>query len=487
MKPTASSQGRSTKNRLGRTRAASASIREILGRRASGPRNRWPSLLLLLGAGLCSARTPARADDWPQWLGPQRDAVWRETGIVRTFPARGPAARWRTAIGAGYSGPAVAGGRVFITDRLLAPKGSNPADPFARGKIPGTERILCLNEADGRVLWKHEYDCPYDVSYPAGPRATPTVSEGKVYTLGTEGHLFCLDIKSGAIVWSREFKKEFGMPTPLWGFSAHPLIDGRKLICLAGGAGSTAVAFEKDTGKEIWRALSAKEPGYCPPMIFKAGRQRQLIIWHPESINALDPETGQLLWTQPYTSRMGLSIPTPRQQGDLLFFTSFYNGPMMLRLDPVKPGASVVWRGKSSSERNTDGLHSIISTPFFEEGYLYGVCSYGQLRCLKATAGERLWETLAATGGKEARWANAFLVKNGDLFFLANEQGDLILARLSPERYEEIGRIHLIDPTNTAAGRAVVWSHPAFANRCVFARNDKEIVCLSLADSTPKE
>ena len=468
-------------------RAALASAWEILSRRTSARQPRWSPLLLLVGAGLCLAQAPARADDWPQWLGPQRDGIWRETGIVRAFPAQSPPARWRTAIGAGYSGPAVAGGRVFVTDRVVAPKSSNPANPFERGKIPGTERILCLNEVDGQVLWKHEYDCSYDVSYPAGPRATPTVREGKVYTLGTEGHLFCLDIKSGAIIWSREFKKQFGIPTPLWGFSAHPLIDGRKLICLAGGEGSTAVAFDKDTGKEIWRALSAKEPGYCPPMIVQSGQQRQLIVWHPESINALDPETGRLLWTQPYTARMGLTVSTPRQRGELLFFTSFYNGPMMLRLDPEKPAASVVWRGKSNSERNTDGLHSIISTPFFEDGYLYGVCSYGQLRCLKAATGERLWETFAATTGKEARWANAFLVKNGDLFFLANERGDLILARLSPERYEEIGRIHLLDPTNTAAGRDVVWSHPAFANRCVFARNDKEIVCVSLADSPAKE
>ena len=132
---------------------------------------RW--ILCVLGGLL--ATTSARADDWPQWLGPKRDGVWRETGIVEKFPDGGPKVRWKTQIGAGYSGPAVAEGRVFVTDRLVAPKSSNPANPFERGKIPGTERILCLNEADGRMLWKHEYDCSYDVSYPAGPRATPTV------------------------------------------------------------------------------------------------------------------------------------------------------------------------------------------------------------------------------------------------------------------------------------------------------------------------
>ncbi|MDB6034025.1 MAG: Pyrrolo-quinoline quinone, partial [Verrucomicrobiales bacterium] len=258
---------------------------------------------------------------------------------------------------------------------------------------------------------------------------------------------------------------------------------GQKLICLVGGDGSTVVAFDKDTGKELWKALSAKEPGYCPPMIFEAGGKRQLIIWHPQSLNSLDPDTGKLYWSQPYTARSGLTVPTPRKSGDRLFITSFYNGPMMLQLDSEKPEAKVLWRGKGTGERNTDGIHSIISTPFFEGDYIYGVCSYGQLRCLKAATGERVWETFkATTGDKEVRWANAFLIKNGDRFFLPNEKGDLIIAKLTPRGYDEISRTHLLDPTNRDPGRLVVWSHPAFANRSVYARNDKEIVCASLAE-----
>ena len=168
---------------------------------------------------------------------------------------------------------------------------------------------------------------------------------------------------------------------------------------------------------------------------------------------------------------------------DLLFITTFYNGSLMLRLDQTQPGASVVWRSKKTSERDTDGLHSIIPTPFLENGYVYGVCSYGQLRCLKAETGERIWETLQATtaDGKETRWANAFLVKNDGHFFLFNEKGDLIIARLTPEGYHELSRAHLLEPTNHDPSRDVVWSHPAFANRRVYARNDREIVCADLA------
>ncbi|HEY2952189.1 MAG TPA: PQQ-binding-like beta-propeller repeat protein [Verrucomicrobiae bacterium] len=438
---------------------------------------------LLSASSLLLWSPDLRADDWPQWLGPQRDGVWRETGLVETFPPDGPPVRWRVNIGGGYAGPAVAKGRVYVTDRQLAKGAGTSKSAFDRAQIPGTERVLCLNEADGKILWQHEYDCPYAMSYPAGPRTTALVSGGKAYTLGAEGHLFCFDAAEGTVLWSRDFKRDFNVPTPLWGFAGHPLLDGNKLICLVGGKGSVAVAFDKDTGKELWRALSAKEPGYCPPMIYEAGGKRQLILWHPESLNSLNPETGNLYWSEPFSARSGLTISTPRKLGDQLFITSFYNGSMLLRLDADKPAAAKVWQSKKNSERDTADLHSIISTPFFEDGHIYGVCSYGQLRCLKADTGERLWETLAATtrDNQETRWANAFLIKNADRFFLFNEKGDLIIAKLTPKGCEEISRTHLLDPTNRDPGRDVVWSHPAFANRCVYARNDKEIICVSLS------
>jgi outer membrane protein assembly factor BamB len=438
------------------------------------------SLLCRLLALAALTTFSLRADDWPQWLGPQRDAVWRETGIVEKFPAGGPKVRWRTEIGGGYAGPAVAKGRVYVTDRQLSQGASNPSNPFSRGEIPGTERVLCLNEADGKVLWKHEYDCAYTASYAAGPRTTPVVHEEKVYTLGTEGHLLCLDAANGKVIWSHELTKDYNTKTPMWGFAGHPLIDGNELICLVGGEGSVAVAFDKDTGKELWRALSAKEPGYCPPMIYEFGGKRQLIIWHPEAVNALDPVTGKVFWSYPHSPvRSGMTIPSPRKAGDTLFLTSFYNGSLMLRIDSDKP--SLVWQSKKISETDTDGLHSVMSTPVLDGGYIYSPCSYGQFRCLKADTGERIWETFEPTTGKSERWGNAFIVKNGDRYFLFNEKGDLIIAKLSPEKYEEVSRFHLLEPTNNDPRHPVVWSHPAFANRCVYARNDKEIVCASLA------
>ncbi len=428
-----------------------------------------------IGWGVCCAwvlgGNALFADDWPQWLGPRRDSIWRESGVIERFPTNGPPVRWRTGIGGGYGGPSVAEGRVYVADRQLAP------DAGAR-----FERVICLREADGEVLWKYEYECPYTISYPVGPRVTPTVSQGKVYALGAEGNLVCLEAVGGKLLWSREFKKEYGVKAPVWGFAGHPLVDGQRLICLAGGAGSTVVAFDKDTGREIWRALSAGEPGYSSPVICEAGGQRQLILWHPEAANSLDPVTGEAYWSVPFKSRSGMTLATPRKLGDRLFFTAFYSGSLMLRLDPAKPGAAIAWRTLKVSEKDTTHLNAVMCTPFLEDGYIYGVCSYGQLRCLKLETGERVWETFAATtSGGPVRWANAFIVKNGTRFFLFNEAGDLIIAKLSPRSYEEISRTHLLEPVNKDCGRAVVWSHPAFANRHLYARNDREIICVDLA------
>lgn len=426
--------------------------------------------------------TEMPAADWPHWHGPLRDSVWRESGILEKFPADGPPVRWRTPISAGYSSPVVADGRVVLTDRPDSRTRGTAGNALDRNAEAGRERVLCLNETDGRVLWRYEYDCPYNISYPAGPRACPAIDGTRVYTLGAEGNLHCLDVASGRVIWARDFKQDYGAKTQLWGYAAAPLVDGDRLICVVGGATHTVVAFDKETGRERWSALPPHEPAYSSPVIIEAGGARQLIVWDADTLSSLDPVTGRVFWSEPFKTKLGHAVGTPRHSGEHLLVSAFFDGSKLMRLDPARPAATVAWSIRGPNESRPEGLHSLLSTPFLDDGYIYGVCSFGQLRCLKLATGERVWETLAATtaGGKPARWASAFLVRHQDRYFIYNELGDLIIARLTPAGYEEISRTHLLDPTNRAGGRPVHWSHPAFAHRSVYARNDREIVCVDL-------
>jgi outer membrane protein assembly factor BamB len=205
-----------------------------------------------------------------------------------------------------------------------------------------------------------------------------------------------------------------------------------------------------------------------------------------ENLAFLCRRTGKIYWQVPWPLTQLPNSVTPVQVGSLLYFSSFYNGSMLLKLDEQKPQADLVWKGKSKSEIDTDGLHALISTPVILGESVYGICSYGQFRCLDLRTGSRVWETLEVTREK-ARWATGFLVKNGDRFFINNDRGDLIIARLSPKGYEELSRTTLLKPTSNPGNRralqVVNWSHPAYANRRIYARNDEEILCASLASS----
>jgi outer membrane protein assembly factor BamB len=178
---------------------------------------------------------------------------------------------------------------------------------------------------------------------------------------------------------------------------------------------------------------------------------------------------------------MVINIATPVLEKNRLFFTSFYDGSLMLDVKSDQLTADLLWRRSGRDEQHTDGLHSIISTPYLEGDYVYGVDSYGEFRCLDAKTGERLWESLEPT--PKSRWSTIHMVRNGRRMWMFNERGEIVIATLSPQGYTEISRAKLIEPTRVQLGQrgGVCWSHPAYANRHVFARNDKEIVCASLA------
>ncbi len=437
---------------------------------------------------LLASWSAALGRDWPEWLGPNREGVWRETGLVDKFPAGGPPIVWRKPIGSGYSGPAVAGDYVYVMDRQRSLDKDGKPIPGNRGEgQKGTERILCLKAVDGAQVWKHEYPSAYkQLSYNQGPRTTPLVRDGRVYTLGAMGDLFCLDAVSGQVRWSKNLPQEFKTAHPVWGYAASLLLDGDLLYSLVGGEGSAVVAFNKDTGKEVWRALTSEDVCYSPPIIVHAGGKAQLIVWLSEAIYSLDPATGKQYWKQAYPAegepmRPAVNIATARQLGDLLFFSNAYHGPMMLKLAADKPEASILWKNQNKNPQKPQFLSILMPTPVLKDGYVYGVGFGGDMRCLEAATGKQLWSTYEATGGEKTDCGTAFIIPQGDRFILFNDQGDLILANLSPKGYQEIGRAHILEPLQEARNRQVVWSHPAFAHQCVFARNEKEIVCVSLA------
>jgi outer membrane protein assembly factor BamB len=311
------------------------------------------------------------------------------------------------------------------------------------------------------------------------------VDGDRVYFYGAVGDLLCLRATDGEVVWKLNARRDYQAELPTWGFASAPLVvDDRLIVLLGGSPDAKVVALDKLTGKELWRALSGDtEPGYAPPFLIEAGGRRQVIQWTPQALHSLDPETGAVFWSQPFSVNFGLSVATPVLSAHGLLISSFYNGSRMYRLHPDRPEAELIWKGNSDSEIDTDGLHSLVTTPVVAGDHLYGVGSYGALRGLDARTGKRIWETHALTR-ENARWASAQIVRHGDRYFINNDRGELILARLTPEGLEEIDRTPLLEPTQPSRRRRelgkVLWVHPAYANRSLIVRNDEEIVRFSM-------
>ena len=453
-------------------------------------RNRNPAshvsrcrLPALVASAAVAATAPLLAEDWTQFRGPGRLGVWHETGIVETLPEQ-LKVTWRTPLGGGYSGPAVSDGRVFVADWF--------EDPESR-TVDGTERALALDELTGEILWTHEWQTTYRMlvySYAVGPRATPTVDGDRVYVLGATGRLFCFDVETGAVRWEKDYVADYDTSVPVYGVASAPLVDGNRLIALVGGEpDALVVAFDKHTGEEVWRAIDVvTEMGYAQPIIYEAGGVRQLIVWHPSGVSSLNPETGEIYWEEAWEARSAITVATPVRSDNYLFFSQFYGGSLMLRLDTDRPGADVLWQVAGTGEMpdQTQGLHSLITTPIIEGDTIYGVGSYGELRGLDARTGERLWVSDRMT--VQRRWGAAFLVRHGDRYFVNNDAGFLIIARFTPEGYVELDRTRLIEPTSRAGygprrfeDRAVNWTQPAYANRHLVTRNDEEVIRVSLA------
>ncbi|MEC7564745.1 MAG: PQQ-binding-like beta-propeller repeat protein [Planctomycetota bacterium] len=424
----------------------------------------WTTMLcfaVLLGFGQQST-----ADDWHQWRGPTRDGVWHETGLIQKFESDQIPLKWKVKIGSGYSAPTVADGRVYVSDRIAEPQ---------------QERVLCFNEKDGELIWSHTYPCEYKIGYTAGPRAAITIVDGRAFALGAMGHFHCFDAVNGDLLWHHDLNSKYNIVMPIWGIAGAPLVVGNTVIVQLGGKDACVVGFHTETGKPRWTAL-AERACYASPLLVKQAGKDVVVVWTGDSISGLNPLTGKLFWRHPFPpSRMPIGVATPVFSRNQLFVTSFYDGCLLLDLKQQEMRVEQVWRQTGPDEKNTKGIHSIISTPIILGEHIYGVDSYGELRCLDRKTGLRVWENKTAT--PTARWSTVHFVQNGKNVWMFNERGELIISQLSEKGMVEISRAKLIAPTLEQLRRreGVCWAHPAYANKHVFARSDEYLVCASLA------
>jgi outer membrane protein assembly factor BamB len=408
--------------------------------------------------------------DWPDWRGVNRDGTWHEKGVIKSFDSELITPKWSVPVSAGYSGPTVSDQRVYVTDRITK---------------PARERVHCYNAKTGELIWSFNYDCDYyGVGYPAGPRSSVVIDEDRAYSLGTMGHLFCFDKATGKVLWKKDLNIEYEIRMPIWGIAAAPLIYGESIILNIGGSNNACVvALDKLTGVELWRNLE-DDASYVAPILIKQAGKDVMVVWTGQNVVGMNPDNGTVYWIEEFEQKkMVINISTPVIENNYLFVSSFYDGSMLLKLDEEKLGIKMVWRRQGKSERNTDALHCIMSTPIILGDYIYGVDSYGELRCLDLFTGDRIWEDLTAV--KKARWANIYFIQNGDIIYMFNEQGELLTANLSAEGFHEISRAKLIEPTHeqlNRSGEGVTWAHPAFAYKHVFVRSDKELICADLSE-----
>ena len=422
-------------------------------------------LFLLLVFMMVSASVAG--DEWPQWRGPNRDGVWSESGLISKFDSPKIQLRWRVPISSGYSGPTVANGLVYVSDRVVEPK--------------ETERVHCFKWQTGEQVWSHEYDCPYGgVGYQAGPRASVIIDDGFAFSLGATGTLICFEAARGEIVWSRDLKTEYKIRMPKWGISASPVIENDLLIVQIGGQNACLVALDRKSGAERWRSQS-DEASYSAPMVIDQAGKRVLVCWTGERILGLDANNGDLFWAQEFKwEKWPIGIADPVIYRNRLLVSEVHKGSLLLGLSDVTFNIKKIWHRRKKDVGEDMALHCLMSTPYIVDEHIYGADSEGILRCLRLESGEQVWQDASAV--PRNRWATIHMVRNADRTWLFNERGELIIAKLTPKGFHEFSRAKLIDPTTDQLRRrdGVTWSHPAYAYGHVFARNDKELVCADL-------
>lgn len=415
-------------------------------------------LTLLSGIIIFAVALDSVAEDWPRWRGPRGDGTWQGPKLPQAWPAEGLPVRWRQPIAGGYAGVIVSGGRVYVMDRMPVEEGTAGDE---------VERLHCFSAAEGRPLWVHQNPVVYgDLDYGSGPRAAPTVFDGRVYTLGAMGHLWCLEAVSGEPQWSHDLVEQGLTKIPEWGLAASPVIWKNLVIVHPGGQPDACfIAFDRMTGELIWNCGS-DPAGYATPIVIGSGTQQQLVCWSPLNVLGIAPADGTIQWSIPYEVTYGVSIATPIYHRGLVFVSGYWEGSKTIDPGLDSAAAELVWEDRRS-------LRGLMSQPLSRDGYVYLLDKSLGLTCFEMATGEIQWDDRKHQMTPRGRNPQATLVWTGeeDRVLVLNSEGELILARLNPAGYHEQSRTKIIGPT---------WAHPAYAESSVYARDDNEIVAVSL-------
>ena len=392
--------------------------------------------------------TPGSSDyadlSWPAFRGANRDGVVIDRiDISLDWVNHPPRELWRQPVGEGYSAFVVGHGRIYTLEQRR-----------------DTETVTCYDIATGHELWAYAYRASFEETLGGdGPRATPTLHDGRIFALGAEGHLTCLDAMTGRRHWERNILDEFDAPNLDWALSASPLIVDNKVIVTNSGLGEGSImAFNAETGELVWKT-DVGQQGYASPMLVTLAGRRHVLNMAGESMNGIDADDGKLIWSFPWKTAFYNNCAQPVAAGDdALFLSSGYGkGCALIRIESANGNARVEQLWSNVKMKNK------FSSSVIHDGYIYGL-DERVLACLDLETGQRKW--------KGGRYGHGSLLLVGDHLLLLSERGLLVLIEATPEAFQEIGQVQILH------GRT--WNNTALVGGLLFARNHKEMACYDL-------
>ncbi|HET6251448.1 MAG TPA: PQQ-binding-like beta-propeller repeat protein [Tepidisphaeraceae bacterium] len=402
--------------------------------------------LFSLAASLSFCISPALAGDWPQFLGPTRNGVYADADVTATFPDAGPKVLWKQEVGHGFAGPVVSSGKLVLFHR-----------------IDEKECVQCFDAKTGKSIWKSEYPTDYndDFGFDDGPRATPTIAGGKIYTFGASGMLACWDLATGKQIWAVDTRKTFKSPKGYFGRACSPLVEGDAVIMNIGAEGAGIVAFDKETGKTLWKATD-DAASYSSPVAATISGKRYVFVFTRAGLAAIDPATGKVYFDFHFRSRMDASVnaATPLVIGDTIFLSASYGtGAALLKFDEAGP--KEIWSGDNI-------LSNHYATSVESNGFLYGFNGRQEqgpsLTCVELKTGKVRWT-------EDHYGAGTILLAGGKLLVLS-EKGELQIAPASPVSFKPTAHAQVLAFNSRA--------YPALADGLLYARSTTEMVCVDL-------